>query len=66
MHDVQFTGAPDWFKYGGVALSYGVTDVPLTYSPPVKDASELQFLQQEKAEAPDLARCYAKVAPARQ
>lgn len=66
VHNVDFIGAPDWFKYGGVALSYGVTDVPLTYAPPVKDASELRFVQQEKADAPDLARCYAQVEPARQ
>jgi pimeloyl-ACP methyl ester carboxylesterase len=66
VHNVDFIGAPDWFKYGGVALSYGVTDVPLTYAPPVKDASELRFAQQEKADAPDLARCYAQVEPARQ
>jgi pimeloyl-ACP methyl ester carboxylesterase len=65
-HDVQFTGAPDWFKYGGIALAYGITDVPITYSPPVKDASELQFVQQEKADGPDLVRCYEQVAPARQ
>jgi len=66
VHDVQFTGAPDWFKYGGVALAYGITDVPLTYAPAVKDASELQFVQQDKADAPDLVRCYEQVAPARQ
>jgi pimeloyl-ACP methyl ester carboxylesterase len=66
VHDVQFTGAPDWFKYGGVALSYGIADVPLTYSPPVKDASELRFIQQGKPDAPDLVRCYEQIEPARQ
>jgi pimeloyl-ACP methyl ester carboxylesterase len=66
VHDVQSVGAPDWFKYGGVALSYGITDVPLTYSPPVKDASELSFVQQDKPDAPDLVRCYAQTSPARQ
>jgi pimeloyl-ACP methyl ester carboxylesterase len=65
VHDVQYTGAPDWFNYGGVALAWGPTDVPLTYDPPVKDASELTFVQQDKADAPDLVRCYAQAEPAR-
>ena len=66
VHDVQYTGAPDWFKYGDVALAWGPTDVPLTYDPPAKDASELKFVQQDKADAPDLVRCYAQAEPARQ
>ncbi len=63
---VDFVGAPDWFKYGSVALSYGVSDVPLTYSPPVKDASELKFTQQEKPDGEGLVRCFEQVEPARQ
>ena len=63
---LDFTGAPDWFKYGEVSLSFGVSDVPLTYSPPVKDASELKFTQQEKADAEGLARCFEQAEPARQ
>lgn len=63
---VDFTGAPDWFKYGDVSLSYGVSDVPLTYSPPIKDASELKFVQQEKPDAEGLVRCFEQVEPARQ
>ena len=65
-HPVEFIGAPDWFKEGPLALSYGITGVPLTYAPPVKDASELKFVQQDKADAPELVRCYAQVQPARQ
>jgi pimeloyl-ACP methyl ester carboxylesterase len=38
----------------------------MNYSPPIKDASELQMVQQEKADAPDLVRCYAQAEPARQ
>ena len=65
-HSVEIVGAPDWFKYGGVALSYGITDVQLTYDPPVKDASELDFVQQPKPDAPGLVRCHAQAEPARQ
>jgi len=64
-HGVEFTGAPDYFQYGGLALPYGITGVPLTYSPPVPDASELVFVQQDKADGTSLVRCYAQKEPAR-
>ena len=51
---------------GGVALAWGVTDVPLTYAPPAKDAAELRFVQQDKPDGPDLVRCFAQAEPARQ
>jgi pimeloyl-ACP methyl ester carboxylesterase len=65
-YPVSFVGAPDWFKYGdAIALRYGLTDVPLTYDPPVKDPSELKIVQQEKADGPDLVRGYLQAEPAR-
>ncbi len=63
---VDFIGAPDWFKYGKVALAYGIADVPLTYSPPVADASDLKFVQQDKADGDGLVRCFEQAEPARQ
>ena len=63
---LDFTGAPDWFKYGDVSLAYGVSDVPLIYSPSVNDASELKFVQQDKADGEGLARCFEQAEPARQ
>src|ERR1700689_3798502 len=65
-YQVEFIGAPDWFKQGTLALPYGITAVPLTYAPPIKDASELKMVQQDKADAPDFVRCYAQAEPARQ
>ena len=65
VHSVEFIGAPDWFKYGPVALAYGLSDVPLTYAPPLKDASELAFVQQVKAEGDGLVRCFEQASPAR-
>ena len=64
-HGVEFTGPPSWFKYGPIALSWGVSDVPLTYSPPAATASELKFVQQEKPDGDDLVRCYRQAEPAR-
>jgi pimeloyl-ACP methyl ester carboxylesterase len=44
---------------------YGLTDIPLAYAPAVTPDSPLQFVQQEKAEAPDLAKCWRQKEPAR-
>jgi pimeloyl-ACP methyl ester carboxylesterase len=65
-HPVEFVGAPDWFKEEPMALTYGLTAVPLTYAPAVKDATELSIVRQDKPDAPDLVRCYAQQEPARQ
>ena len=65
-YQVEFKGTPDYFKEGPLTLPYGITAVPLTYSPPIKDTTELKFMQQDKADAPDLVRCYAQAEPARQ
>ncbi len=65
-YQLEFVGAPDWFKQGSLVLPFGITAVPLTYSPPINDASELKMVQQDKADAPDRVRCYAQAEPARQ
>ena len=64
-HGLEFVGAPNWFKEGPIALPYGITSMPLTYAPPVKEASELAIVEQEKADGPDLARCWMQKEPAR-
>jgi pimeloyl-ACP methyl ester carboxylesterase len=66
VHGVELVGAPDWFKEGPVALPYGVTAVPLNYSPAVKDAAELRFVKEDKSDAPDLVTCWKQAEPARQ
>lgn len=65
VHGVEFVGAPNWFMDGPVALPYGITAVPLTYAPALKDASELSFVREEKADAPDLVTCWKQAEPAR-
>ena len=66
VHDIELVGAPEWFRDGPAARSWGVSAIPITYAPPARDASELAFEQQAKADAPDLAKCWLQKAPARQ
>ncbi|HEY7664782.1 MAG TPA: alpha/beta hydrolase [Xanthobacteraceae bacterium] len=64
-YEVQFIGAPDYFKQGRLALPYGLSAVPLTYSPAVADAKALAIVQQDQSDAPDLVRCHLQKEPAR-
>jgi len=66
VHGVEFVGAPNWFKEGPVSLPYGITAVPLSYAPALKSASELAFVRDNKADAPDLVTCWKQKEPARQ
>jgi hypothetical protein len=66
VHDVEFLGAPEWFRDGPGTRTWGLTAIPITYAPPAKDASELAFERQEKADGPDLAKCWLQKSPARQ
>jgi pimeloyl-ACP methyl ester carboxylesterase len=62
VHDVEFKGAPDWFADNQKAKAYGLGEVPLTYDPP----GPLEFVREEKADAPDLVRCWVQKGSARQ
>jgi pimeloyl-ACP methyl ester carboxylesterase len=48
----------------GKARAWGVTDIPITYDPPITDPSQLQIEQQATPDNPDLARCSEQKAPA--
>ena len=65
-YGVDFVGAPEYFREGALALAYGITAVPLAYSPPVADASQLAAVRQDKADGPDLVKCWMQKEPARQ
>ena len=47
------------------ARPWDPTGVPLAYSSPATDASELALVRQETPDAPDLLRCWAQEEPAR-
>jgi pimeloyl-ACP methyl ester carboxylesterase len=64
--DIQNVEAPEWFRYGTMmSRPWGVTAVPLTYSPSAESASDLQIVQQDKADGPDLSTCWIQKEPAR-
>ena len=65
-HGVEFVGAPTWFKEGPLSLKYGITSVPLNYMPAVTSPSDLAFVKDQKADAPDKVVCWQQKAPARQ
>jgi pimeloyl-ACP methyl ester carboxylesterase len=62
---LDFIGAPDWFKEGKLALTYGITSVPLTYAPALNDPAELKFVKEDKPDGPGLATCWKQAEPAR-
>jgi pimeloyl-ACP methyl ester carboxylesterase len=64
-YQVEFIGAPDYFKQGSVALPYGLSAVPLTYAPAVRDAQELAIVQQGQPDRSDLVKCHLQKEPAR-
>src|SRR4029077_15327569 len=48
----------------GPGRLWGLTNLPMTYDPPVKDAAELHPVRQEKADGPDLIPCWVQKEPA--
>jgi pimeloyl-ACP methyl ester carboxylesterase len=48
----------------GPGRLWGVTNLPMTYDPPIKDASELHPVREDKADGPDLIPCWVQTEPA--
>ncbi len=66
-HDVDFVGAPEWFKTDPeMKRPWGLTPTPLHYMPPAPNAGDIVAVQEEKADAPDLAKCWVQAEPVRQ
>ena len=64
--NVQNIAAPEWFGDDTAQTRpWGVTAVPLNYSPAAAKASDLDIVRQDKADAPDLVRCWLQRSPAR-
>jgi pimeloyl-ACP methyl ester carboxylesterase len=65
VHDIVFKGAPSWFEDGPLTKPYGITAVPLSYGG-AANATQLEFVEQDKPDAPDLMKCWRQKEPARQ
>jgi pimeloyl-ACP methyl ester carboxylesterase len=50
----------------GKARLWGVSDIPMTYDPPAKEASDIAVEREAKADGPDLFTCWMQKSPARQ
>jgi pimeloyl-ACP methyl ester carboxylesterase len=48
----------------GPGRVWGVTNLPMTYDPPIKEPAELQPVRQEKADGPNLIPCWIQKEPA--
>jgi pimeloyl-ACP methyl ester carboxylesterase len=55
----------DYYRDNPGVKPYGLTNTPLQYIPAVTAQSKLEFVQQEKPEQRDLARCWRQKEPAR-
>jgi pimeloyl-ACP methyl ester carboxylesterase len=64
-YDVKLVGAPDWFKDGDLNKPFGITYAPITYDPPARSFADFALVRQEKADSPDVARCWTQKEPAR-
>ena len=65
-YEMAFVGAPDWFSYGDLGRPYGISRLPLTYSPAVSDPADLDPVLQDAPDGEDLIRCYLQSKPAHQ
>jgi pimeloyl-ACP methyl ester carboxylesterase len=64
--NVENIAAPDWFRDAtSPARPWGITSVPLNYSPPARDASDLAIVRQETADGLELTKCWLQKSPAR-
>jgi pimeloyl-ACP methyl ester carboxylesterase len=63
VYDVVYKGAPDYFSGGPLTKPWGITAAPLTYAG-VTNASGLAFVEEEKAQGPELLKCWKQKEPA--
>jgi pimeloyl-ACP methyl ester carboxylesterase len=65
--NVDNVGAPEWFRDASdKQRPWGITGVPLQYSPAAASEADIQIARQDKADGPDLSRCWLQKNPARQ
>ncbi len=65
VHDVEFLGAPDWFRDNPAVKEGGLCHLPLTYDPPLAPGEQLAVVCEKEPQGPGLVRCWRQAEPAR-
>ena len=69
VREIKFLGVDgDALRYADeaeVTRPWGVTRGPLTFDPPLADATQMKFVKQPAPDAPDLVACWLQAEPAR-
>src|SRR5881296_2951287 len=64
--NIENTNPPEWFRDTATQTRpWGITAVPLVYSPPVGKSSDLVIVRQDEPDGPALVRCWLQKSPAR-
>ncbi len=65
--NVDNVGSPEWFREAAdKQRPWGITAVPLQYSPAASNPSDLEIARQDKPDGQDLSRCWLQKDPPRQ
>jgi pimeloyl-ACP methyl ester carboxylesterase len=66
-HESTVVGEQEgWFADGPMSRAWGITRLPLTYSPPIDDPAALRMTREDAPSGPDLVRCWLPAKPAPQ
>ncbi len=65
VREAVMVGAPNWFEDGKNVKRSGLGEVPLNYEPPLAADAQPDFVRQDKADGPELMRCWLQKEPAR-
>jgi pimeloyl-ACP methyl ester carboxylesterase len=65
VHDIAFSGAPNYFADVPKVKISGLGDIPLAYQPAVTDQSPLDFVRDDKPASPDVVTCWRQKEPAK-
>ena len=66
LHEVKFTGPPDYFDDDAVTRPWGITRGPLAFAPVAVKPGDLKFERQAEPDGPGLVRCWLQAGAPRQ
>ena len=63
---IEPSGPPIQNKAGDPSMPWGVAEIPMTYEPAITSPDELNTIEEENADAPDLIKCWKQDGHAKQ